>query len=262
MSRLTVVAVAALVALVSGFGLVRYVAGAESRATASASPVPVLMATADVPDGTPFAQAWASGAIVQTQILQSMRPATAITDPIGLDGMVADGVLRQGQIVVTGVFSSPADAGLPVLPPTFADDLPEGTVAVSFDAAGAQAVANLISPGDLINLFVQVPNASELGLPDSGGPAMVQAFQGLRVIAIGTSVAPSSGADTAVANPGGGSFTVAVDGGDAARLLFLTRQYEVSLTLVGPGVEPSPQNVVTKVDALPAAVTVNGGLGQ
>ena len=37
MNRLTVVAVSAIVALLSGFGLVRYVGGAEQRATASAS---------------------------------------------------------------------------------------------------------------------------------------------------------------------------------------------------------------------------------
>lgn len=258
MNRLTVVAVAAIVALASGFGLVRYVAGAEGRATASAAPVPVLMAAADIPDGTPFAEAWANGSIVQTEILQSMRPPTAMADPADLEGLVADGVLRSGQLVVQGVFVAPDDVGKPVLPPTFADDLPEGTVAVSFDASGAQAVSDLVSPGDLVNLLVQVPNAAELGLPDSGGPAMVHAFQGLRVIAIGAAIAPPSGADTPVANPGGGSFTVAVEERDAARLLFLTRQYEVYLTLVGPGTKPAVQPPVTKADALPEPAATKG----
>lgn len=257
MNRLTVVAVAALVAVVSGLGLVRYVAGAEDRATATAQPVTVLVAAADVADGTTFADAWASGAIVRSQILQGMRPPTAITDPAELEGTVVEGVLRQGQLVVQGVFVAPRDAGDAGLPPTFADSLPDGTVAVSFEASGAQAVSDLISPGDRVDLFVQVPNAAELGLPDSGGPAMVHAFQELRVIAIGAALAPAAGSDTPVANPGGGSYTVAVLPRDAARLLLLTRQYDVYLTLVGPGAVSTAQDPVTKIDALPDGVSAD-----
>lgn len=262
MNRITVLAIAAIVALGSGFGLVRYVAGAESRATSSASPVPVLTAAKDVPAGTSFDEAWADGSIVQSRIAQAMRPPTAVTDPAALKGMVTDGVLRQGQLVVQGTFAAPDQANGPALPPTFADDLPEGSVAVSFDVTGAHAVSNLVSPGDLVNLLVQVPNASELGLPDSGGPALVSVFQDLRVIAIGAAVAPKSGSSTAVANPGAGSYTVAVAPRDAARLLYLTRQYEVYLALVGPGTKPTPQSPVTKSDALPGSLTPDEGVAK
>lgn len=261
MNRLTVVAVAAVVALASGIGLVRYVAGAEDRATATAAPVPVLVAAKDVPDGTTFADAWDTGLIVQSEILQGMRPATAVVDPAELQGSVADGVLRQGQLVVQGVFVAPGDAQNGDFPPTFAATLPEGSVAVSFEATGAQAVSDLISPGDRVNLLVQVPNASELGLPDSGGPAMVHVFQDLRVIAIGPALAPAAGSETPVANPGAGSYTVAVAPRDAARLLLLTRQYQVFLTLVGPGTQPSPQAPVSKTDALPPSLTADEAVG-
>lgn len=260
MNRLTVVAVAAVVALASGVALVRYVAGAEDRATASARPVPVLLAAADVPDGTTFEDAWARGMIVQSEIGEALRPATAIADPAALGGTVADGVLRQGQLVVNGVFVAPDDLSGLALPPTFATDLPEGTVAVSFDAGGTDAVSNLISPGDLVNLLVQVPNAAELGLPDSGGPAVVHVFQNLRVIAIGPALAPKAGSPEAVANPGSGGYTVAVAPRDAARLLFLTRQYPVLLGLVGPGTEPAPQGPVGKADALPPNLTADAGV--
>jgi pilus assembly protein CpaB len=257
MNRLTVVAVAAIVALASGLGLVHYVAGAEDRATATAQPVPVLVATADVAAGTTFADAWDAGTIVQSEILQGMRPATAVTDPSELQGMIADGVLRQGQLVVQGVFVAPDSGGDANLPPTFADSLPEGSVAVSFEAAGPQAVGDLISPGDRVNLLVQVPNAAELGLPDSGGPAILHVFQDLQVIAIGAAIAPTAGSPTAVSNPGAGSYTVAVAPRDAARVLFLTRQYQVFLTLVGPGTQPSAQDPVGKADALPPSLTAD-----
>ncbi len=255
MNRLVVVAVAAIVALGSGFGLVQYVSGAEARASESAAPVQMLVATADVPDGTPFDEALADGRIAASQTLRSSLAPTAVTDPSTLAGLVADGVLRAGQVVVQGAFATPkadrAEAG----PPTFAATLPAGTVAVSFEAAGAAGVSDLISPGDRVNLLVNVPNAAELGLPDSGGPAVVHVFQNLQVIAIGTAVRPAPGATEPVANPGSSSYTVAVAPQDAARLLFLTRQYEVLLALVGPGNEPAPKVPVGKADALPGALT-------
>lgn len=255
MNRLTILAVAALVALGSGAGLVRYVSNADDRAAASAAPVEVLVATTNIPDGTRFDVALADGRIGVSKTLRASLPPTAITDHSVLAGTAADGVLRAGQIVVEGAFVDPTESRVGVGPPTFADDLPQGTVAVSFDAAGASAVSNLISPGDRVNLLVSVPNASQLGLPDSGGPAVVHIFQDLEIIAIGTAVRPAEGAEEAVANPGASTYTVAVAPGDAARLLFLTRQYEVMLALVGPGNVPADQPPVGRADALPPTLT-------
>lgn len=261
MNRLTVVAIAALMALGSGFGLVSYVNGADERATESVQPVQVLMAQVDLPEGTAFDAAMADGRIAQVETLRSSLAPTAVTDPASLTGLVTDGVLRAGQIVVAGSFVDPEAQGVGSGPPTFADDLPEGTVAVSFEAAGAAAVSDLISPGDHVNLLVSVPNASELGLPDSGGPAVVHVFQDLEIIAIGAAIRPPEGAEEAVANPGAGTYTVAVAPRDAARLLFLTRQYEVLLALVGPGNEPAAEPPVGKVDALPPTLTPQPAVG-
>lgn len=254
MNRLTVVAVAALVALVSGFGLVRYVGGAEQRATASAELVPILTAVVDVPKGTPFADAWAAKSIVESKTIRASRPPTAVLDPTALSGMVAAGVVHRGQTVVEGEFVDPG-AARRAGPATFATGLPPGTVAVSFDASGAQAVSDLITPGDHVNLLVQVPNAAELGLPDSGGPAVVHVFQDLLILAIGATPAPKEDATVAAVNPGTGSYTVAVPPLDAARLLLLTRTYTVFLTLVGPGTVPNEQPPVDKSNALPKTLT-------
>ena len=254
MNRLTVVAVAAIVALLSGVGLVRYVGGAEQRAMASAELVPIITAAADVPEGTTFANAWNSGQIVWSKTLASIRPPTAVLDPSVLSGMVANRGLVRGQVVVDGEFVDPS-AARRVGPPTFATSLPDGTVAVSFEAVGAQAVSDLITPGDHVNLLVQVPNASELGLPDSGGTAIVHVFQDLLILAIGSTPAPPPGATKAAVNPGTGTYTVAVSPIDAARLLLLTREYTVFLTLVGPGTTPADQAPVDKANALPNSLT-------
>lgn len=259
MNRITVLAIAALVALGSGFGLIQYVSGADERATESVQPVQVLQAQVDLPEGTSFDAAMADGRIAPSETLRSSLAPTAVTDPASLAGMVTDGVLRAGQIVVAGTFVDPNAQGVGSGPRTFADDLPKGTVAVSFAATGAAAVSDLVSPGDHVNLLVSVPNAAELGLPDSGGPAVVHVFQDLEIIAIGAAIRPPEGAEEPVANPGAGTYTVAVAPRDAARLLFLTRQYEVLLALVGPGNDPAAEAPVGKADALPSTLTPTVG---
>jgi Flp pilus assembly protein CpaB len=251
---LTVVAVAAIVALLSGVGLVRYVGGAEQRATASAELVPIITAAADVPEGTSFANAWAAGQVGFAKTLASLRPPTAVVDPNALAGTISNRALVKGQIVVNGEFVDPA-AARHAGPPTFANKLPDGSVAVSFEAVGAQAVSDLITPGDHVNLLVQVPNAAELGLPDSGGPAIVHVFQDLLILAIGATPAPPAGATVAAVNPGTGTYTVAVSPLDAARVLLLTRQYTVFLTLVGPGTTPEAQAPIDAANALPKTLT-------
>jgi Flp pilus assembly protein CpaB len=252
-NRITVLIVAALVALGSGFALVNYVGNANKRATAGADLVVTLVATQDVPDGTPFAAAWNNGLVVQSKTLRSALPASAVSDPAALKDMVAAGVLRKGQLVVNGTFADSASAKR-LGPATFADELPKDTVAVSFQAAAPQAVADLIRPGDRINLLIGVPNAAELGLPDSGGPAILHAFRNLQIIAIGAVTAPHAGATEAAANPGTGLYSVAVPPQDAARLLFLTSQYDVYLTLVGPSTGPGdPVPLVDKANAFPPA---------
>lgn len=255
MNKLVILAVAALVAVGSGFGLLQYVSGAEARAEEATQAVDVFVAAQTVPAGTTWEQARSTGLIVTSQTLRGSLPPTAVTDPAPLAGLVADDALLAGQTVVQGTFVDPAETRVGAGPPTFADDLPAGTVAVSFEASGASAVSNLISPGDRVNLLLNVPNAAELGLPDSNGPAVVHVFQDLEVIAIGAAIRPAEGAAEPVANPGASTYTVAVAPRDAARLLFLTRQYEVLLALVGPGNEPSDQPPVGTADALPESLT-------
>jgi Flp pilus assembly protein CpaB len=250
MNRIGVLVVAAVVALGSSFGLVRYASGAQDRAVEATQPVPVMVAAQDVPPGTQFSTAWNQGLITMSETLQSLRPETAVLDPKALDGLVATAGLTRGQLVVQGSFVDPAATEDPG-PPTFANDLPEGTVAVSFEAKSAKAVADLIRPGDHVNLLVQVPNASVFGLPDSGGAAVVHVFQDLQIIAIGAVLKADKDATEAPANPGTGVYTVAIPAEDSARLLLLSSEYDLFLTLVGPKTDPKVIPPIADKDALP-----------
>jgi len=263
MNRVTILIVAAVVAVGSCLGLVRYASGAEARAVEASKPVPVLIAAQEIPSGMSFDTAWNEKRIQVGQTLQSLLPPTAVSDPNALQGMIAATTLARGQFVVKDAFVSPEQAGRRG-PPTFAAQIPPGLVAVSFKAEAAKAVSDLIRPGDHVNILVQVPNASVLGLPDSGGAAVVHLFQDLEVIAIGDVTAPSPDAATAPKNPGTGLYTVAVRPEDAARLVLLSNEYSLSLTLVGPMTTPDTIPPISDRDGVPpitvptAAASVGG----
>ena len=261
MNRVTILIVAAVVAIGSGFGLVKYASGAEDRAVEASKPVQVLVAQKEVPSGMAFSTAWNTHLIGYAQTPESLLPPTAVTDPQALQGLIATTELAQGQFVVRGAFADPAAAGR-VGPPTFANQLPPGTVAVSFKADAEKAVSDLIRPGDHVNLLAQVPNASVLGLPDSGGAAVVHIFQDLEIIAIGNVTAPAADASVAPNNPGSGLYTVAVAPEDAARLLLLSNEYDVYLALVGPKTQPGAIPPVADRDGLPALPAVTQPAGS
>src|SRR3954447_11579905 len=253
MKHMGVLVVAGIVALVSCLGLIRYASSAQERATASAEPVPVMTVAQDIPEGMTFAAAWSEGRVTLAQIPKSLLPPTAVTDPNTLAGLIAVAPLAPGQLVVAESFASAAPKGR-VGPPTFAAKLPEGTVAVSFKATAEQAVSELIRPGDHVNLLAQVPNASVLNLPDSGGAAVVHIFQDLTIIAIGSVEEAPADAAQAPATPGTGLYTVAVKPEDSARLLLLAHEYTIYLTLVGTKTEPSDVPPIADRDALPPFV--------
>ena len=254
MNRVGVLVVAAIVAVGSCFGLIRYASGAQDRAVSAAEPVPVMVAMKDVPAGMPFSEAWNEGRVAMSSIPKTLRPLTAVVDPNALAGFTAASPLAQGQLVVQASFTK-ADANTRVGPPTFAAKLPEGMVAVSFKATADKAVSDLITPGDHVNLLVQVPNASVLGLADSGGAAVVHVFQDLKIIAIGDVQEPAPDAPTAPKNPGTGLYTVAVAPEDSARLLLLAHEYDVYLTLVGPKTGAENLPAIADHDALPPTTT-------
>jgi Flp pilus assembly protein CpaB len=254
MNRVGVLILAAVVGVASCFGLVRYASGAQARAVEASQPVEVMVAAKDVPAGMQFSAAWNQGLISMAQTPRSLRPDSAVLDPETLKGLVTVAGLARGQLVVAGSFVDPNTTSRPG-PRTFASNLPEGTVAVSFEAKAAKAVSDLIRPGDHVNLLVQVPNASVLGLPDSGGAAVVHVFQDLQIIAIGDVLAPLKDASEAPKNPGTGLYTVAVHPEDSARLLLLAHEYDLYVTLVGPKTTPGAIPPVADRNALPAVAS-------
>jgi hypothetical protein len=77
----------------------------------------------------------------------------------------------------------------------------------------------------------------------------------MKIIAIGDVQEPAADATVAPKNPGTGMYTVAIPAQDSARLLLLSNEYPVYLTLLGPktGAEQIPP--IADKDGLPPTTT-------
>jgi Flp pilus assembly protein CpaB len=267
MQRTRAIIAAAIAAVLTGIALFAYVNSADQRAAAAESPVTMLAALQPIAANTPFQDAYNARSIGEVKVPKRLVPPTAVRDPQALVGQLATGNIAVGQLIVTEGFAKPEDIqgarGSAV-----SRRIPDGRVAVTFSAGGQAAVAGLIQPGDHVNLLIQVPDTTQLGLPKSEGPAVVHVFQNLEVFALGTT--PSADPKAAPAAPGtaaaplvaGSLYTVLVDPTDAARLVLLTTQYPVTLGLVNPTYTPRNIPPVDKRDGLPKGLTPDESAGK
>jgi Flp pilus assembly protein CpaB len=113
-------------------------------------------------------------------------------------------------------------------------------VSITIRVDEVQGVANLIQPGDRVNMLILAADGAERYL-----------FQNMYVLFVGTRPAPQPGESTPTTEPGaaggGGLITVAVRPESALRIAFTTHRDEASvhLTLNPPdyGVNPAPPTV-------------------
>ncbi len=149
-SRKTLILISAIaVGAFAGFALLSYIRGIEDGVYQDAQPVQVLIATADIPQGTPASDALQ--AVEVKDIPLEIRPSTYIpaegTDELA--GLVALSDIPRNQIIIRGLFVDPT-----VIQQSFKDQIPTGQVAVSVSVAQVRAVGGYLQPGDEVNIMV------------------------------------------------------------------------------------------------------------
>ncbi len=149
-SRRTLILIAAIaVGAFAGIALLSYIRGVESGVYQDAQPVQVLIATTDIPKGTPAADALRS--VELKDIPLEIRPSSFIpvdgTDELA--GLVANSDIPRNQIIIRGLFVDPT-----VIQQSFKDQIPTGQVAVSVSVAQVRAVGGYLQPGDEVNIMV------------------------------------------------------------------------------------------------------------
>lgn len=191
-------------------GVWMYLSGVERRAFRGARLVPVLVVENEIKRHTSGDQALAEGRIRPSRIPLKFRPGAAIIDPAEVRGKVARADLLAGQIVGTGHFVDRT-----VTKSTFAERIPEGQVAITIELDQTRGVADLIEPGDRVNILVVGPDGARL------------LYQGVDVIAIGAGSAATNGSREPT--PGNRSlFTFAVP-------LLAAERIALAATTAGPG---------------------------
>ena len=226
--RTVILIVAVVVAIVAAGAIYGYLNSVQDRAYADAKLVKVFRVDKDVKKGLPGEQAIDQSLVKSSDIPQKYRPTTALTDINAIRGKVSLNDLSAGQVVVDGMFVDPRVATV-----SFAQRIPPGQVAISVQVDQVKGVANLIVPGDQVNLLATAPDGERY------------LYQNVNVIAVGATPAPQPGETTASTTPAGGSglLTFAVPPQAAAKISVANGLY---LTLVPPGNQPVAVPPVTQ----------------
>ncbi len=147
MGRRTVLLIAALVVAALGTALVwMYANRADERAQADATPIEVLVATADIGAGTSGAAISEAAAVELRTLPDASVPEGYLDDLTTVIDLVTLGPVFSGQVLLEQVFGTQQEAGGGLT-------LPEGTLGVSIQLGDPQRVAGFVNPGSEVALF-------------------------------------------------------------------------------------------------------------
>lgn len=120
-----------------------YTNNVQNTVSAEGESVDVYVAAAPIAVGTPGADI--AGSLELKTVSQGTVPSGAVTDPAVLADQFAIVPIAAGQVVLQGMFGSPAQvASLPI---------PEGQMGVAVQLDDAQRVAGFVIPGSEVAVF-------------------------------------------------------------------------------------------------------------
>jgi pilus assembly protein CpaB len=248
-SRRTLILIAAVVVgLIAAYALWAYIGGIEDEANNNAERVEIFKIVQDIPKGTFGDEAFTQGWIEKDVIAKEYRPATAITDPSQIEGLVAISDLAANQVVVSNQFVTQQDSLS-----TFSQLLKNNEVAVTITVDQVHGVAGLLVPGDFVNILITGAAAAENSTGGGGGQSGAEVyssparylFQKVQILAIGQTrklepgeTAATNADGTAAASTSSGLITFVVPA-DAAQKIASVDGGSIYLTLVAPDYQPT-----------------------
>jgi pilus assembly protein CpaB len=226
--RPILIALAVLLALIGTGAVYVYVHSADSRAVNGMRATTVLVATKQIPVGTPWSQVASGGYVSTESVPASAAPATALSSTSAniATGYVATYSIAPGQIVVREAFGQqPASTGVLTIPGT----LQAVTISVpaNADVAGyvqpnsqvAVYSVNQIQKSSINNQFGGTPYVSKLLLPR------------VKVIAV-SAAAPTSTNGTGAGAAGTVLVTLALNQQQAERVVLAQKLGDLYLGLL------------------------------
>ena len=234
--RTLIIIVAVAIAAVAAVANVLYLNGVQDRANKHAKLLKVYVVAKDIPKGTAGETAIDQGFIKSSQIPETFRPATALSDISVIRGKVALTALATGEVIVDGQFVEPIAAQV-----TFSQRIPPGDVAVTFQFDPLKALGGVLVPGDKVDMIVPFsptkPGTAPSGAVEPGGVETVF-YQNVPILSIGGATAPTPGQTAAVSAPGGGTITLALPPNAIMRIMLIGAA-NITLALVPPDNQPT-----------------------
>jgi len=212
-----------IVGAAATFLVVRNNNGSDT-ATAGPGRVTVLVADKPIPAGTQGSTAVNQGMVKTKVVVESAKPADALTDVSQLAGKTVTLGVAEGQVLTTSQFQT-AQTRIGTL------KIPDGKTAIAVQMGNVPGVAGFAGAGDRINVYgVVKPGAP--GMPNGGSHLIMQNTEVLNVN--GTTLAAAQG------QPGGTGlvYLLAVSAPEAERIAYLTTFEQLYFSLVAKDAAP------------------------
>jgi pilus assembly protein CpaB len=268
--RILILILAVALAGVAAFATYTYLSSADERANQGSALVNVLVLKHDVAKGTKGVEAIKNADIGSEQVPERLAPPSAITDVNSINQLVAITDFKAGALLQQGMFVDPT-----VAQTSFADRLEaeKGKHAISISVDQVHGVGGFITPGDYVNLIVEVQPTSlgQTAAPaDAAQPAdpngataddkadesTVYLLQKVKVLAVGTSVIPQAGEDTtatdAAVTQNTGLITFAVTPEEALKIARAQDAGTIYLSLVPDDYQVTPIVPINATNVLDA----------
>ena len=248
--RSVLLLVAALIAIVGTSMIVLYVQGIDARATADQELVEVLVATDTIDAGESVADAQEAGKFEKSEVRRADLVDGALSSTSSVADLVATSSIYPGEQILAKKFGSLGEAENLIIP----DD----KLAVSVELTDPQRVAGFVNPGSEVAIFV---SADPVLLKPDGKEQKLAAYTRLllpkvQVIGVGT----TSVASKTTKNEDGDQvteevprtiLTVAVDQEQAEKLIYASRNGDVSFALLSSDSTVTDNPGVTARDVMP-----------
>jgi pilus assembly protein CpaB len=187
--RIALIALAIVLALVGTFAVYAYAKSADNRAVAGTRARSVLITTKRIPAGTSWADAVKGGYLTSENLPADAAPSSALSSvaqaAIGRDAVAAADI-APGQIVLRQAFGT-------ATPKTGVLSIPKGDIAISVTLNSNSNVANYVSPGSEVIVFVTAKlRDKQVTDPGTGDHLYVNRTVVPRAQVLATSTAPST----------------------------------------------------------------------
>ncbi|HXH77987.1 Flp pilus assembly protein CpaB [Nocardioides sp.] len=248
--RSVLLLVAVIIALAGTALIVVYVQGIDQRAQEGQEMVEVLVASATIESGEDVTDASEAGKFETREVRRADFVDGALTTTQGIQDSVALGTIFPGEQILAAKFGSQSDSESLVIP----DD----KLAVSVELSDPERVAGFVNPGSDVAIFMSsdpvlfLPDGTQKTLP----PYTRLLLPKVQVIGVGTTsvsattITTEAGAEVTESVPRT-ILTVAVNQKDAEKLIYASRNSDVSFALLNKNTKITDQPGVSADQLMP-----------